>query len=520
MQTNPDQTLYQWLEVHAQYRPDAPALISTEHVITYGELDDKVRKLATGLADIGIGRGDVVAAQLPNCPEFIIAFLATAARGAIFQTLHMPYRSHELSHLLGHGNAKVVVALNTFKDINPVQEILGLLPDLATLETVISVGQSTKGALSFADLTSVKADPAAINDTQPDDNYLLLYTSGTTASPKGVPHSYRGFLGNSWEISRQLQFGGDDRILSLAPFSHLYGLMIVHMALATGSANVLIPAFNPPTLVADLKTHKPTAIFAAPAHFAPFIAKGGMAPEMFEQTRLVCLSGSTVAPKLARNVDELLPRGKVIQLWGMSELQAGAYGRPKDTLASRTETTGKASPGAKLRVVDGGGVQQGPETEGALEIRGPSVFAGYLNNPQETDNSFTNDGWFKTGDLAIIAADGDLRLTGRTKEIINRGGVKYNPVDVELLLAEMPQIQACTIVPLPDKTLGEKACLCVELQADQTLELADVVAFLNDRKIAKYKLPERLEIFTTLPLTPTRKVMRGQLISSLTQNKG
>ena len=515
MHDQPDKTLFQWLEESANTRPNAVALLSGSISITYKELHEKALGLASGLADLGIGKGDVVAAQLPNCPEFIVTFLACAARGAIFQTLHMPYRKSELSELIDHGEAKAVVALSNFKDYSPAGEIIELQNKLPHLKNVIALGEGVSGARSFAEIANTSPDPSSIIPCEIDDPYLLLYTSGTTASPKGVPHNYRGFIDNSWRTAAEFGFKEGDRICSLAPFSHLYGLMIVHLVLVSGATNALIPAFNPEAFIDDITTLKPTALFAAPAHFAPFVAADKLKREMFSSTNLICLSGSAVLPTLARAVDELLSNGAVIQLWGMSELQAGAYGRPGDPLRERLETTGRAAPGAQLRTTDEDGEICATGEEGALEIRGPSIFPGYLKNDAETKNSFTQDGWFKSGDLAILDENGYLRLTGRTKEVINRGGVKFNPLDIELLLVTLPAIEQCAIVPVPDPVLGEKACLCVQLSPGAEFCLGDATALLNQNNIAKYKWPEHLEIIAEMPMTPTRKIMRGELNAAI-----
>lgn len=292
--------------------------------------------------------------------------------------------------------------------------------------------------------------------------YLLLYTSGTTAQPKGVAHSSRQFLQNAALASAELGLTTQVRVTSLAPFSHLYGMFTLQIALAAGSCTAMIPAFNPQTFLDDLTKLTPTALFTAPAHLAPFIASGQLTPSSFGKTRLVCLSGSAVPPQLAQAVDDLLPGGSVIGLWGMTELQVGAFGRPNDPLVSRTSTAGRVATGIQLRVVDSDGESLPSGTEGDLQARDSSVFINYLNDPAATKAAFTSDGWFKTGDLAEIDADGYLRITGRTKEIINRGGIKYNPADVEVILVNHPAIAVCAIVPVPDPTLGERGCLCVQ----------------------------------------------------------
>lgn len=517
MQVQPDQTLTHWLRAHARGRPDAVALSDGEGDLTWGDLAAAVARLTSGLAGLGIGRGDTVGVQLPNLRSFVIAFLAVTARGGIFQTLHMPYRSKELLGLLADSGACAVIVTNADKD-SRTQDILSVRADLPALNHVITAGSAPEGCVALADLMSAQADPADQVEATTDDPYLLLYTSGTTAAPKGVPHVYRSFLNNALLSAGEMQIGADSRILSLAPMSHLYGLFTLHLALATGATTVLLPAFNPATLLDDLTTARATHIYAAPAHFAPFVAQGALQPAHLQTARLLCLSGAAVPQALARAVDESMANGAVIQLWGMSELQAGTFGRPGDAEDKRHTTAGQAVPNTEIRVLDDAGQPLPPGQEGALQVRGPSVFAGYLNRPDETARSFDTDGWFATGDLAVIDADGFMTITGRTKEIINRGGVKYNPVEVEEILTALPAIAQCAIVPMPDPDLGERGCLCVQLAPGASLTLEQATAPLAAAGMAKYKWPERLVILDDLPLTPTRKIMRGKL-SNLIQTQ-
>ena len=169
----------------------------------------------------------------------------------------------------------------------------------------------------------------------------------------------------------------------------------------------------------------------------------------------------------------------------------------------------------RLRVVSDTGAPVPEGVEGQLQVQGPSVFDGYLDNETETKSAFTDDGWFRTGDLATVDGDGFLTLTGRTKELINRGGVKYNPVEIELIVMGHPAVQNCAVVPFPDAVLGERACLCIEARDAHDVTLDAICALLDQHGVAKFKWPERLEIFDQLPMTPTRKVMRGALVQML-----
>jgi cyclohexanecarboxylate-CoA ligase len=216
---------------------------------------------------------------------------------------------------------------------------------------------------------------------------------------------------------------------------------------------------------------------------------------------LAIVSGSMAPPSLIREFAAKVPHCAVTQLWGMTELQAGLYTRPGDPFEMSATTAGRASPGTQVRVSE----------EGELQVRGPLLFSGYLDSPSENEKAFTLDGWFRSGDLAEQRGE-YFAITGRSKDLINRGGVKFNPAEVEMLLDSHPKILQSAIVPMPDPVLGEKACAFVVLRnLQQPVALADLVEYLLQKNIAKTKLPERLVVLPELPLTPTRKVIKGRL---------
>jgi non-ribosomal peptide synthetase component E (peptide arylation enzyme) len=283
----------------------------------------------------------------------------------------------------------------------------------------------------------------------------------------------------------------------------------------------LLPAFAPDAFAACVERERATRIFAAPAHLAATLAGGFIERHDFSSVKSVCLSGSAVSPLLARQVEEALHRrsgttaARTIQLWGMTELQAGAYSRPGDESALRHGSAGRASPGTELRVVDAEGRPLPPGAEGQLQVRGPSVFAGYLDNPQASAAAFAPEGWFNTGDTARLSEQGHLTLTGRITETINRGGVKFNPLDVELLLEQHPAVERCAMVPVADAVLGERACLVVVARTGQSPTLPALTAWLAEKGVAKFKWPERLELIDAMPLTPTQKIMRARLAERL-----
>jgi cyclohexanecarboxylate-CoA ligase/acyl-CoA synthetase len=235
--------------------------------------------------------------------------------------------------------------------------------------------------------------------------------------------------------------------------------------------------------------------------------------------RFVILSGAAVSPDLATEIESALLGGKVLQLWGMTELQAGAFTRLGDTREVRVGSAGRPAPGNELRITRDDGSRAAPGEIGELEMRGCSLFAGYLGNPQANAAAFTADGWFRTGDLASLDAEGNLRIAGRTKEIINRGGVKFNPLDVEHLLITHPAVEMCAIIPMPDPVLGERACCFVTLREGRTFGFEAMQEWLAQHAVSKVKWPERLEIIDAMPMTPTRKVIKGALVKELDRRR-
>lgn len=509
-----EDTVSSWLRNHREQRADCNAIEFDDGQITYAQLSKKVGRLATGLRELGIRQRDIVAIQLPNCPEFIISYLAICSLGAVVQTLHMPYQRKELEYLLQDSNAKAVICLSSFKDYNPASIFHDVNAAKKLGLQIVTLGSSISDTHDYSDLEE-RDEIHRSEPQQADLPFVLLYTSGTTADPKGVIHKYDSFLGNAIVAAQELGVSESDRILSLAAFSHLYGLFTLNMTLAVGGTVILLPAFSPPAFKDVLTSLAPTCVFAAPAHFIASTKDSFVGSDELSTVRVVCFSGATVPVKLATEVDAMLPNGKVIQLWGMTELQAGTYGRPSDAQSARLESAGRTAPGTRMRVVDTDQVEVPADNEGELQVRGPSVFSEYLNKAEESKSAFSDDGWFLTGDLATISENGCLKITGRIKELINRGGVKYNPIEVESVLAGMKQIELCAVAPLEDEVLGETACLFVILKDDHNLALEQVTNYLESAGIAKYKWPERIKVVTEMPMTPTGKVVRGNLSVSI-----
>ncbi|MCW5772088.1 MAG: acyl--CoA ligase [Rhodospirillaceae bacterium] len=508
-----DDTVSKWLARHAAERPEAPAIVHAGAAISWQALSERVARLAGGLRAAGVSKGDVVAVQLPNIPEFLIAYFAICRLGGVLSTLHMPYRAAEIETLLHHNKATAAILLSEAKDFAPAAAVLAMRKNLPQLKAVIAHGTKVEGAFVLGDM--IAQSPPLDPEIEPPvaaDPFLLLYTSGTTAAPKGVPHNYHTMLSNARMGAPEHKLTAADRILSAAPFTHLFGLYSVHIAMAVGATTVTLPMFTPPDMAATIARDKPTALWTAPAHFAALRAQDLVAKHDFSSLKMMIMSGSACPPDLVRWTAAQLPTCAVTQLWGMTETQGALYSRPGDSIDIAANTAGRPSPGTEVRIADPDGRPCPPGEEGELQVRGCLLFPGFFQNPAANEAGFTADGWYRTGDLATADAAGNVAITGRSKDVINRGGVKFNPRDVEDLLDAHPAILQSAIIPMPDPVLGERACAFVTLRPGTAAPALDAVcAYLLEKGIAKIKLPERLVVAAEMPMTPTRKIIKGRL---------
>jgi len=515
-----NETLYSHLEENAKKMPDSEAIIHPTGILTYKELKNQVDELTNGLMKLGLMKGDVVAVQLPNTLEFVLGYFAITAFGGIMQTIHMPYRDADIEFLLTHAKSRAVICLPTNKKFDTAGLMLRMKSKLKSLKHIITVGDKNSEGIHTLESLKIKGIPKIDNPPVGSDPFLLLYTSGTTSNPKGVPLTYQNMIGNARLSVAEFHMTWKDRNISAAPLTHLYGLYNFHVALCAGAANVLLPIFNPADLAKMIEKTKSTTVFLGPPHAASLLNTGLIDAHDFSSVRFSMFSGSACPSHLLKNYkDEIAKQNnatRIGQLWGMTETAGATYCRDDGPEDLPLVSAGPAAPGNEVRVVSSKtGKALAPKTEGELQVRGSSVFPGYLNNEEANANAFTKAGWFKTGDTAFIDEAGNLTITGRTKDIISRGGIKYNPADIEDLIMTHQHIEQAAIVPMPDKVLGERACCFITTINDAVITLEDVCSILDKKTIAKNKWPERLEIVSEMPLTPTRKVIKAKLIEKL-----
>lgn len=506
-----DDTLTRWIATNVARAGDATAAIMGDVSITYRELAQQAEKFAGGLYEIGVRPGDVVSVQLPNTLDFVVAYLGITRLGAVLSTVHMPYRTAEMTTLLKHSGCVAFIGYGATKDFAPAKEVLALKPQLPRLHHVISVGEKVEGTISFDALKQSTAKLPGDIVPSPSDPFLLLFTSGTSASPKAVPLSYQMTLGNARVSAAEHKMRDGELVLSVAPFTHLLGLYAFHLTTRVAGAHVLFPVFAPADLSAAINRHRPTVLVCAPAHLVGMMINGLLETTDFSSIRLIITAGSALSPDVAKAVSAKLSSGFLTNLWGMTELQAGLYTRPGDPFDIATTTSGRPAPGADVRIADLDDRPVATGEEGELQIRGGLLFRGYYNNTDATGQAFAPEDWFRTGDLAVMDAGGNVRITGRKNDVINRGGIKYNPLDIENFLLAHPKVAEVAIVSIPDAVIGQRACCFVVPRGNARPTLEELCAYLLERGVSKVKLPERLEVIEQMPITPTRKIMKGKL---------
>lgn len=509
-------TLLDWLDHWAERTPEKLAVETlSDGTLTYGALRRKAEGLAASLLALGLKPGDHLAIQLPSYPEFVVAYFAAWRAGLILTTMHVPYRYEELKPLIEFAGARAVVTAQVGQYDAP-DTMRRLRDAVPSLEFVIVVGQDDpEDALSFDRLVEQGDASKLPPRLSPETKCTLCFTSGTSAAPKGVRRVQRLMAENAEKFASMIEMGPDDRVMIAPPLTHVFGLLCAGNSIRAGATMLPLPLFSPPAYAEYLVNLAPTIIYSAPAHLAATLKGGvldGFAPK---SVRDVIVGGSICPPEVARNFEAKLPNGRVGCLFGMTEALLTTQTDIHDSPEIRHGTVGKLASGLDVRITadDVTSVPQG-ET-GELQLTGYSILAEYEGNPTATAASFTEDGWFKTGDLAYLDESGNIVITGRVKDIINRGGIKINPADLESLLDGHERIVQSALVPMPDDVLGERICLYATLTPGPAITLDEVCSYLADQGVAKMRWPERLEIIDEMPMTPTKKITKAVLVTDI-----
>jgi cyclohexanecarboxylate-CoA ligase len=506
-----------FLDEAAAGTPDKTAVIEPRRQVTYAQLKAEVDRAALGFLELGIEPGDVISFQLPNWTEFLVVHFAATRIGAVSNPLIPIYRDREVRYMVQLAESKLLIVPAEFRGYDYPAMVDRLRPEWPALQHVLVLGKDgEKGSWeTFASTPwEQRRDPAELAARRPDPNEvtLLMFTSGTTGEPKGVMHTHNTLVAALEPLPKRLGIGPDSVVHMASTFSHLTGLLYgARVATQFGATGVYQDVWNNERFVELVDQHKITYTAAA----TPFLHDTLNAPNLdrhdMSSLRLFCCMGAPIPPAILRAAQVRFPGMAAVGGWGQTENALVTLSIPGDPPELIAERDGYPWPGMQIRVADETGTEQPTGQVGRLQVRGPFLFVGYARRLEMTRELFV-DGWFDTGDLAVIDEKGYLRLSGRTKDVIIRGGENIPVAYVENALYENPKIATVAVIGIPDPRLQERACACVVLKPGvDEFTFQEMKAFLAEKGLAKQYWPERLEVVSEMPSTPSGKIQKFKL---------
>ena len=507
-------TVAQALDRSVAAYPDNVAIRFGNERITYKELYRRSERLAGQFLKKGLKKGDIVTVQMPNWPEYVCIHYALARIGAVMLPTIPQYRRNEMSHILSFSRSVAYITSVGFGDFDYVGMVAGMRADLPHLKDIYVVGEpAPAGAHSIREMLrkDVPAIPLPRLPVDPEDVACMVVTGGTTGKSKGVPRTHNELLAHALNWAKVMGTTSDSIFLVPAPATHVFGLVEgFYIPLTSGATAVWVDRFDTTEALRLIERERVTHALLVPALVVSLI----QSPEFnnFDTSSLktIITGGGPCAEEVIVQAKALLGC-EVISQYGMSEgpLLTTALGDPPEVVAV---TVGLPHcDGTEFKIVDADRKPVPAGQRGEIAFRGPSMFGGYFENPEETAAVTDDEGWFYSGDLSFQDERGNIHIVGRIKDTIKRGGETVMPREIEELLYTHPKVLNAAVIGMPDLRLSERICAYVVPKENQTITLEEVTRFLNDKGLAKFKLPERLEVVDALPITPPSKVQKNVL---------
>lgn len=516
-------SLNDYLEENAlEYRDKEAFVDSFGSRVTWGEVLKNVDRLALAFLELGVKKDDFVILQIPNCVEFVYVHYALSKIGAITVPVVNLFRTNELDYILGLSEATTAVIPWNYGGFSYGKMMLDLQKKNKQLKNIVVYGDAVPdGMISLKELLTTpfeeKYPPNYLAQFKPDPNEVIsmCMTSGTEAQPKGTPRTHNNWISMLYSAAiKNWKRDKSEYIVycGALPLANLFGLgMGLYGTTIMGQKTIFCDRFDPERVLQTIEDEKVTHLIAVPAMHIAILEFLDFAKYNLSSLIHVVTGGAPNPVSLIKDLQEKL--GVVV---------ANGYGSNEGAFLSTNwddnddpeiiaETVGKVSPRYEVKIVGEDRWALPPMQVGELAFWGPSIFAGYYKRPDLNAKVFDEDGFFYSGDLGIIGYDGYIRIVDRKKDIIIRGGQNISPQEVEFLLQMHPKVLYAAIVGMPDERLGEKACAFIQPKPGETITFGEMINFLKDKKIATYKLPERLEIVTEMPRTPTGKVAKNIL---------
>lgn len=495
--------------------PDRDLVVFGGRRWTYADVADQANALAAAFESLGLGQGQRMAIDLPSCPEWIVGFLAAARLGAPVVPIDPAARYHELRYQLRHAGIRAALIPEQFRGTDFLEVFDELLPDLPDLSYVVPVGSSDlwpdNRVFAYSELL-VKGRHGKISPVagHPAEVPLaILYTSGTMGKPKGVVLSHENLVRNAVLTGEALGLATGERVLGAIPLFHVFGVSVVIGVIAHGGTLILQEQFDPSEALALIEEHGVTVCHGVPTMFELLMRDPGFDTRDLSSVRTGVVAGSAVSESLVRRIRQWCD----VQVgYGLTETgPTVSITRPDDPAGMRETTVGRPLPDAEVKVVDvGTGALHGLEAVGELAVKSASVMMGYHRMPGETKKSFSPEGFFLTGDLAIVDDERFIRIIGRKKELIIRGGNNVTPREVEDVLRTHPAVDQICVVGAPDELLGEMICACV-VPVEGAMTTGDELKEFCREHLVDYKVPDVVRFFDAFPMTGSGKVRRQEL---------
>jgi acyl-CoA synthetase (AMP-forming)/AMP-acid ligase II len=508
-------TLPAFVDKWADADPQHPYLSDGHSTFTYGDFRDAVWNLAAGLQELGAGHGDRIAVQLPNWNEYFLVYAACARLSVVMIPVVTVYREGEVGFIVENSAAVGLVTTGEFRGFDAAAMAASIAASSPNLKfRVVVRGSAGEGAHTLEELLTTPHDQSALPPMPTaDDPHLILYSSGTESRPKGCLHTWNSSSFLPKQAVLALGMTRDDVMFMPSPVTHALGLTLGVMApTVAGAAVHLLDVFDPRVALERIGTYGCTGT-ASPAPFIRMMLDAlDPATHDVSQLRFWLSAGAPIAGSLVAEAADRLSGCRVVSAYGSSEVMMATVCKPQDSVERVATSDGAPVPGVELRIVDLEEREVPVGEDGEIRYRGPGRLLEYWNNPGLTAAATDADGWWRTGDLGRLDREGYLRVTGRLKDIIIRGGFNISARQVEEALLEHPAIANVALVGLPDEQLGEKACAVVQLREGASIPLEEMKEHLTvTHKLAVWKVPERIEVVTEYPVTATGKIQKFQL---------
>jgi len=494
--------------------PDGEALVAPAQGVrlSYRELEAAAERCARALLASGVQPGDRVGIWAPNVAEWVVVQYAAALAGAILVNVNPSYRQHELEHALRHAGCTVLVHAREFRGVD-YEEALDA-SDLPQLRERVLLGRDWDAFLARAD----GVDPAALAAREAtlgcDDACDIQYTSGTTGRPKGATLSHHNVVNNAWFVGRALGYGPDDRVCLPVPFYHCFGMVMGNLAAACHGACIVVPAeaFDADATLAAVEAERCTSLYGVPTMFIGLLEHPTSRTRELGSLRTGIMAGSPCPVEVMRRVRAELGVDEVTICYGMTETSPVSTQTARDDSVERRVTTvGRVHPHVEIKVVDPATGRTAPRGQpGELCTRGYSVMLGYWDDEAATDAAVDAARWMHTGDLAAMDDDGYVRIVGRIKDLIIRGGENISPREIEEVLLEHAEVADAQVFGVPDERLGEVVAAWVVAREGATLDPDELRAHVAAR-LARFKVPRHVRLVDGFPLTVTGKVQKFRM---------